>query len=176
MEDGGEESHDDDGGLDADDMMVLAAGSNNVGSSASRRPMQLEVVDVSSTSVSLSVIGPLEDSISPTPVIHHQHTRTASAPSDGPSSSSSSTAAIAIKLNSAAWPHVFHSDASFLDPEAGRSTSGDDTNPSNASSILVWGLSPGMDYHIELGLHEEPEEGEPGIVDQSVYLFTEAYM
>lgn len=161
------------------------------------RRMQLQVVDVSSTSVSLAVVGQPEEAnagaaagTANNETLHHQYhgnnNNQALATSLASSSSrlrqrsrSASTASnlqnqtmqsaahmlqpnppnISIKLNSAAWPHVFHTDSSFMEPDNPRQTS---TAPSSStSSILVWGLSPGQNYHIELGVFsDEPEDNE----------------
>ena len=147
--------------------------------------MQLQVVDVSSTSVSLAVIGQSEEATA-----RPEESGTANGQDSYPSSTprldiarsrqrsrSASTVSnayhnhqlqvqqdppnISIKLNSAAWPHVFHTDSSLLDADSATppSRSQDFQTAAPSSSILVWGLSPGMNYHIELGVFtDEPED------------------
>lgn len=162
-EDGDNEDYDD--AEQVDD----SASSAVLASSSRLKRMHLEVVDVSSTSVSLSVFGqPTQESNST-----HQHldtslgstssmanqtiatrrSRAASTSSERIMSNPPQPPNISIKLNSAAWPHVFHTDASFFDTDSSRQSSDD---PSlSSSSILVWGLTPGQNYHIELGVFED---------------------
>lgn len=156
-----------------------SAGSAVLATSSRLKKMHLEVVDVSSTSVSLSVFGqqPSQDSsngqsqtqnldtfLGSTSSMTNQTTatrrsRAASTSSERILSNPPQPPNISIKLNSAAWPHVFHTDASFFDTESSRQT-GDEHPSMSSSSILVWGLSPGQNYHIELGVFEDGvEEG-----------------
>lgn len=118
----------------------------------SRKRRQLEVIDVSSTSVSLAVYGAtdeLANSANPQP-----HARSTSSATEAPTIPPN----FSVKLNSAAWPHFFHSDTSIVDADGTEPL--EEAAPSS-SSILVWGLSPGTNYQIELGVIEEPDEGEP---------------
>lgn len=165
----------DDAGMDEDDVAEDSASSAILTSSSSRlKRMHLEVVDVSSTSVSLSVFGQPSSSSQDNVQAHHQHldtslgstssmtnqttatrrSRAASTSSERILSNPPQPPNISIKLNSAAWPHVFHTDASFFDTESTTSRGQDDQSMSS-SSILVWGLSPGQNYHIELGVFED---------------------
>lgn len=129
------------------------------GSFESKR-LQLEVVDVGSTSVSLSLFEQSQNTGE-----RHSTTSSGSSPvvlPSEPAADSLPTPNISIKLNSASWPHVLHSDA-FL-PDTERTEASQEPNEPSGSSILVWGLSPGVDYHIELGVFEgdEPDdEGKP---------------
>lgn len=171
----GHDSEDDAAGMDDDDVAEDSASSAILTSSSSRlKRMHLEVVDVSSTSVSLSVFGQPSSSSQDNVQAHHQHldtslgstssmtnqttatrrSRAASTSSERILSNPPQPPNISIKLNSAAWPHVFHTDASFFDTESTTSRGQDDQSMSS-SSILVWGLSPGQNYHIELGVFED---------------------
>lgn len=117
--------------------------------------LQLEVVDVSTTSVSLALFESPRQSPSATDEHAALDQRFL------PSSDSASSPNISIKLNSAPWPHVLHSDAALseVDGPALTRDSLDDPAPPAGSSILVWGLSPGIDYHIELGVFaDEPDD------------------
>lgn len=157
---------------DVEDAEEDSASSAVLASSSRLKKMHLEVVDVSSTSVSLSVFGqqPLQDSSNSTiqyldtslgstssmtnQTTANRRSRAASTSSERILSNPPQPPNISIKLNSAAWPHVFHTDASFLDTETSRHNT--DEHPSmSSSSILVWGLSPGQNYHIELGVFED---------------------
>lgn len=122
--------------------------------SSRRKRMQLEVVDIGSTSVSLAVFGSAEESPANANLSQPQHHNLGSSEA---SPVSANPPNISIKLNSAAWPHVFHSDAFLVDSD-GTTQASEDTSAS-ASSILVWGLSPGVNYQIELGVYPEQDEG-----------------
>ena len=65
--------------------------------------------------------------------------------------------AISIRLNSAPWPHVLHSDSAFSDLSDRRE--GRDTG----ATIVVFGLEPGKDYEVELDVVDRPfaAEGSP---------------
>lgn len=112
---------------------------------------QLEVIDVSSTSVSLAVYendntaGNSPTSTSCGRAAHMSNEYTLSPP------------AINVKLNSHPWPHFFHSDSPLTDLDGPHLDEGSG-NPSS-SSVLVWGLSPGVDYQIELAVQDEPDDG-----------------
>lgn len=166
------DSEDDDANEDEDGPAEDSASSAVLAPSSSKmKRMHLEVVDVSSTSVSLSVFGQsaqesqmqqnnhrMDTSLGSTSSMANQTTavrrsRAASTSSERPLSNPPQPPNISIKLNSAAWPHVFHTDASFFDSDSSRQSSDDQSLSS--SSILVWGLSPGQNYHIELGVFEE---------------------
>jgi hypothetical protein len=116
----------------------------------SRKRRQLEVIDVSSTSVSLAVYGATDETVNPGN--SHLNARSTSSAIEAPSNPPN----FSVKLNSTAWPHFFHSDTSIVDADGTEPL--DDAAPSS-SSILVWGLSPGTNYQIELGVIEEPDEG-----------------
>ena len=81
---------------------------------------------------------------------------------------------ISIKLNSHQWPHVFHTDASSISDvdmagdapdmsaDAEALLTANHQPSSSVSSILVWGLSPGKRYHIELGVFSsDAVDGKP---------------
>lgn len=155
---------------------------------SSKRKMQLEVVDISSTSVSLAVYGPNSDGNktgsssslqSVLPRESHVQSSRAHDSQNPPAAGAATTSTLpsfSVKLNSVAWPHVFQSDSSFLEDNgiasahthgSSRPASGqmgameDGTVPNQAgnSNILVWGLTPGLDYQIELGMVDEQEDG-----------------
>lgn len=173
--------------------------------------MQLEVIDVNSTAVSLAVFGQTDvddgirmlgkrsESRSGSESAQSRQTRKGRRMHVQDSSSQQEHLAdrargrcavqdsyappnISIKLNSHAWPHVFHTDASCIsdtdlagdapdmsaDAEA-LLTANHQPSPS-VSSILVWGLSPGKRYHIELGVFSsDAVDGKPPAVRRSVY-------
>lgn len=79
----------------------------------------LEVIDVSSTAIALGIFG-LQT---------------------GTGSDDASAPQISIRLNRAAWPHVFHSPSST-----------DDEDGEVRETVVVFGLEPGREYEVELAV------------------------
>lgn len=136
----------------------ISAISDTRGRSASGRlpanEMNLEVVDVSCTAVSIAVFGPSNASPS-----------NPSSSTSSPASAEESTAPnLSIKLNSAPWPHVYHTDAASF--EMDHHSNGQRQVPSardgeTGATIVIFGLSPGKQYNIELGVIEQPPSNKP---------------
>lgn len=121
--------------------------------------LQLQVLDVTSAAVALSVFTP-----SPLVTSGSAHDSAPSGSHDSVTDSSLRSAkhpTISIQLNQRPWPHVAHAgsssnESSNLDRSTGASRGSDTT-------VIVYGLEPGRDYEISLEVvgPEETADVEP---------------
>lgn len=143
-------------------------------SDASPRRLELEVVDVSSTAVSLSVFAP-----GPSP----EEAAAVEATEDAQDSTwnESSAPAISIKLNGRPWSQVAHAGSPIGDDISGdeseegdagerkrrRRGSSSSLSPKRGegTTIVIYGLEPGQEYEVELDVLDGDDDpdgtGEP---------------
>lgn len=150
-------------------------------SASTVRRLELEVVDVSSTAVSLSVFSP--DPASDEAEAEAQAAAAEDGEGEAESSAVSGAPAISIKLNGRPWSQVAHAgtpvaDDALIDeseplvPDDVRSTDARRRRSSSSLSrrfkngregatIVIYGLEPGKEYEVELDVvdGEEEEEG-----------------
>lgn len=118
--------------------------------------LRLEVLDVTSTAVTLSVF---------TPYSLPSSSDAASRPTDSGSTSTtpprrSKPPLISIQLDRRPWPHVAHAGSISTEALVPGGKKGAET------TVIIWGLDPGRDYEISLGVvGGEDRESESMVVD-----------
>lgn len=118
--------------------------------------LRLQVLDVTSTAVTLSVF---------TPYSLPSSSNDAASPSADAGSTStpplrSKPPLISIQLDRRPWPHVAHAGSISTDALVPGGKRGAET------TVIIWGLDPGRDYEISLGVvGGEDRESESMMVD-----------
>ncbi|KAK4705287.1 hypothetical protein P7C70_g917, partial [Phenoliferia sp. Uapishka_3] len=122
--------------------------------------LRLEVLDVTSTAVALSVFTPSTDHSEHNPPLASSSTRSGSGPSSSalPPVKRSKPPQISIQLDRRPWPHVAHAGSLSTDSLTPGGRRGAET------TVIVYGLEPGLDYEISLDV----VGGDDGEGDQTV--------
>lgn len=163
--------------LDMDGAGSVGTGEQRGERNASPR-LRLEVVDVSSTAVSLAFFTEQEqhtddDTEETSTQAAQRPSRASDAHHEGASVSGSqpcTPSAISIKVNSAPWPHVAHSGP-LLGDIRGRHEGIHDTQATAEGAIVVYGLEPGSLYEVELDALGETIDSFTSSVCRSAHAF-----